>query len=519
MKNAISYVRISTADQSTYSLDYQEAAVRKYCVDNSLNLIELFKDNGESSYTFDRPDWKALEKFIRKNKTVEYLIIYDHDRFSRNIVEALMKIKELQDKFGIKVLATTERLDIDISDPSTYIMRAFRYMMAESELMRIKERTRAGMMQAAMSGYHANKAPYGYLNSRTTDGKPMLIEDKAKAHFIREVFRLKIAGNSPEMIRATLNPKGFTLKGNSAIQTVLSNPVYAGFIKVPAYKNRPEYIIKGKHDGIISEDDYWSAQAAPKPYSIQSKDEVPLRGVLKCWCGKPVTAGNSKGRKKYYWYYLCQEHKGNMPAQKLHEQLNQILEHISLRPDEIAWFKERFVYQIGEMMQDRSNQIGISQTDLNTIKKKITTTEERYLSNQDISPETFNKIMAEMKVKKINIEKNLSMLSSTTKNYMVLLDTILPKLSNLNAAYEAMTLQTKQKFLKLFFGENLIWGNGSYRTEYLHPFIDLKALLLKENGLLIKQQPIRKIGQKAMSTPIESFIEPLIQFADLFKVG
>src|SRR5438128_8719750 len=102
--NAIGYCRISIADQSRYSMEGQERAIEQYCTTNDLTLLNIFKDDGESSYSFDRPDFNALEKFIRKNKSVDYLIIYDYDRLSRNLAEALLKIKELHEKFSIKVL-------------------------------------------------------------------------------------------------------------------------------------------------------------------------------------------------------------------------------------------------------------------------------------------------------------------------------------------------------------------------------------------------------------------------------
>jgi hypothetical protein len=43
----------------------------------------------------------------------------------------------------------------------------------------------------------------------------------------------------------------FTIKGNSAIQKVLSNYVYAGLIKVPADKKRPDRYVKAIHLPIV----------------------------------------------------------------------------------------------------------------------------------------------------------------------------------------------------------------------------------------------------------------------------
>lgn len=64
---------------------------------NNVNVVEMFIDYGKKSYTFDRPDYIALEKFIKKHKNhVQYLVVLDHDRFSRNLPEALMKIEQLE---------------------------------------------------------------------------------------------------------------------------------------------------------------------------------------------------------------------------------------------------------------------------------------------------------------------------------------------------------------------------------------------------------------------------------------
>lgn len=93
--NAVGYLRLSTKDQSR-SLEYQESIIRDYCKNNSLNILEFFQDNGQGSYTFDRPDYIALENFIKKHKgKCQYLVVLDHDRFSRNLPAALIKIAEL----------------------------------------------------------------------------------------------------------------------------------------------------------------------------------------------------------------------------------------------------------------------------------------------------------------------------------------------------------------------------------------------------------------------------------------
>ncbi|WP_431844483.1 recombinase family protein [Pedobacter superstes] len=40
-------MRLSSKDQSK-SLEYQESSIREYCKRNKLNVLGVFKDNGES---------------------------------------------------------------------------------------------------------------------------------------------------------------------------------------------------------------------------------------------------------------------------------------------------------------------------------------------------------------------------------------------------------------------------------------------------------------------------------------
>lgn len=183
------------------------------------------------------------------------------------------------------------------------MQRAFRYLIANEELLRIRKRTRQGMRHAQETGRYVNRAPFGYLNSKDI---PM--------HIILKDVRAK----------------GFTIKGNSAIQKVLSNCVYAGMIKVPADKKHPDRFVKAIHMPIVSEADFWIAQEMlgnKRPSKAQPEERFPLRGILKCWCGLHMTAGFSKGKRNYYLYYRCIKHTGvNISGITLHDRFRELLD-------------------------------------------------------------------------------------------------------------------------------------------------------------------------------------------------
>jgi site-specific DNA recombinase len=514
--NAIGYLRISVKDQSIYSLEAQERNVRQYCATHDLTLLNVFTDDGESSYTFDRPDWKSLEKFIRKNKAVDYLIIADHDRFSRNLAEALMKIKELHDRYGIRVLATTDNFDSDFTDPSSFMMRAFKYMMAESELHKIRSRTQQGYIQACLKGYYVNKAPWGYVNAKINDN-PSLQIDHEKAFAVKTIFQEYISGSSIEETRKLINSHGFDLKGNSAIQRILTNPTYAGLIKVPAYKDKPETTVLGIHEAIVPEDWYYKAVArltGNQRVLVHSNKEVPLKGVLRGPAGKLMSAGNSKGKSKYYWYYVQQEDHKHLSALKLHAQIGEVLDELSFSPERITLYEKIIGEEIQKHLMSKAELIARTTKALKQTEDKINLAEEKWLM-QPTSKQAYSKVMTALRAQRVELEKRLASLNTSGKQYWKKLNEVLPKLYDIRSLWESLPLYKQQQFLNLVFDNSLTHDGEVYRTPYIHPMFAHNILTLKEKRLLIVEQPSENLGSTPVRTAYGSLFEHFFAICDL----
>jgi site-specific DNA recombinase len=217
--NAIGYLRLSMRDQSRYSLEYQESSINEYCKRNNIELLAVFKDNGQSSYNFDRQNYIALESFIKKHKGgVNYLIVMDHDRFSRNLPEALMKIKSLENRFKIKVVATNESPDLDTNDPDVFLNRAFKYLMTNNELLRIRQRTSRGIRTALEGGRFVNRAPYGYYNQKAEGRKGVILVNEEEVLIIRKVFFDFLLGHPITQIHKNVKSLGYPGISRSAIR-------------------------------------------------------------------------------------------------------------------------------------------------------------------------------------------------------------------------------------------------------------------------------------------------------------
>lgn len=503
--NAIGYMRLSTKDQSK-SLEYQESSIKQYCNRNNLNLIGLFKDNGESSYTFDRPDYRALESYLKNYKgQCNYLIVLDHDRFSRNLPEALMKIGELETKYGVKVLSTNERIDLDTSDPDVFMKRAFDYMMANKELFNIRKRTKQGVRNAKESGRYLGRAPYGYRNIIDGSRKNLIEIHQGEALIVERIFREYIQGIPQYLIYKNVKALGFTRTSKSAIQEILSNCIYAGLIKVPAFQDLPEKYVKSIHLPIIADAEFWLVQnmmnKSKRRTRIQPSENFPLRGILKCWCGKGMTAGYTKGRTNYYLYYRCTEHTNyNLAGGRLHDAIESVLRGLSFSPHQIQFVKETAKALLIEPIKLKKEQHSQKIKKLHELNEKIYKLEER-LMNNEIESSTYQTWFQKFKEEKAVLEYSLNKNKpSKIRDEDELVERLLPSVGNLYEIYEKSNITQKHTLMRGVFKDNLVWGDDMFRTAFIDPTFNDNILKIKQKGLLFNEQPFKVSGMSPIST-------------------
>lgn len=489
---ALGYTRISIADQSVYSLSGQEQRIRDYCQSNNIKLLAVYKDQGESSYTFDRPDFKALEEFIKKNSGITHLIVADYDRFSRNLAEALLKIRELQTKYKISVLSVSDPIGADISDPSAFMLTAFKLLLAENELHGIRKRTKAGIKQATLQGRFANKAPYGYVNSKDDEGKSVIIPSEY-ANNVREIFRLFLLGVTPKEISRQLEIKG---KSNSIINRVLTNRVYIGEVRVSGSTKW----IKGIHAPLVSSQDFWTAQEKlnGKIHVSQPNEEVPLRGALRCFCGKKLTAGKSKGNGGNYWYYFCSEHKNYLPAKKLHEQFDLILQSLSMPQEIIEEVKDKIIEKINNELA--AEDASALKAELKKVIVKIESTEKKFLSTPEMSEKVYRSVVGELRSKERDLHQRINASTANANLYFDTLNKLVPKLYDLKSSFDLLSAPRKRLFIDAWFNNSLSYENGTYRTIDSGGIFSAQMQSAKEKGLIKIDQPLKKIGKNPVSS-------------------
>lgn len=503
---AVGYARLSDKSEQSTSIPSQKKRIAEYCERYGLELLETFVDDGKSGWTFDRPGFRKLEAFCKQKSQVKYLIIVHFDRFSRaDPIDAMVKERYFRDKLKVKVLMISEPIELDTDNPLHQMMRFLQAYQANQERRNIIERTKAGMRFKMLQGQYCGTAPFGYKNFRDENRKPSIIIDESRAAIIRNIFDLFLKGCSYEHIRKIAVKQGFTVQGNSVIQSVLGNPVYAGMISVPAYNDQPQKLVQGKHIAIVPEDIYWKAQARlnPRRFVPQKRDEVPLRGVLRCRaCGKLMTAAPSKSRSgRYYWYYFCNDdRKENYSAIKVHEWLNQVLIAISIRGEYFNKLKEKLSDTISKMINNQTKDLMQVNLNIRTGEQVIEKIEGRYLLG-NVSEETYIKIIGEKRAALAELYTKKELLSMRASDYLGRLDNMLKKASSIRTFYNEMDLVSKQIFIRQVFGNELKLTPEGLRTRFIHPVFEINNKSVNGLPITIQKETPPFEGENASVSP------------------
>lgn len=160
--------------------------------------------------------------------------------------------------------------------------------------------------------------------------------DGDRAAIIRHVYRAFLQGVQIQEIYRQAKNMGLKHTGNSCITKILACHAYGGLIRVRAYKVYPEEIVEGAHEALVDRITWLAAQAKLKrkdrPVQILN-DQMPLRGVLLCHCGRALTGAPSRGRHgAQYYYYKCSTSSkhNNISVKKAHAQLSEIWKYLSI---------------------------------------------------------------------------------------------------------------------------------------------------------------------------------------------
>lgn len=310
MKAAI-YVRVSTDEQAEdgYSLEAQERAGRLYAELRNWDVIAVYKDDGYSGRSDDRPALKQLIKDIALRK-VECVIVHKLDRLARNL-QLMLELINGWDKKGVGFASISEQMDF--STPMGRMVLQILGAVAEWYSNNLAKEVSKGLAEKAEQGRWVGPVSIGY--QKTEIGDLVLSPD---APTIEQIYRLYVSGRYGYAdIADELNAAGLRaldwrtgerrLFGRESIRTILKNHAYAGFV-TSGGKEFP-----GNHPVIISPEVWIQAQGIRQERTVKqgrvsvgvSKETPLLSEIAYCKaCGKRMwshwSGGYGDARRPYY---------------------------------------------------------------------------------------------------------------------------------------------------------------------------------------------------------------------------
>ncbi len=347
---AVIYTRVSSKDQlQGYSLESQEKVCREFAAKHNLEVLKVFREEGESAKTADRTQLRIMMKYCERNRNkIGKLIIYKVDRLARNN-EDYYALKVVFKKYGMAVQSATEPIG---NDPSEKLMEGVLSALAEFDNNVRAQRTGEGMRTRLLNGLWTWSAPVGYRNSKDASGMKIIAPDSKYASIIRMIFEEYTKGLSTfkgiAQKATAMDMRSRHGKKISAqlVMKILRNPLYCGRIEHPNWN----VSVKGKHEPIVSVELFMKAQQMLNGHTSwktprnRANPDFPLRGIRCQSCGGNISGGWTKGRNKLYAYYSCINaecsQRRAITKEDFEKDFTAFLEKMTARPSDLAVARE-----------------------------------------------------------------------------------------------------------------------------------------------------------------------------------
>lgn len=470
-KICLAYLRISSEEQSAFSLQNQREYVKREANTRGYILPDenIFEDDGYSAKTTNRPGLiKMLTLAKTRNSNICALIIYKVDRLSRDTADYL-GIKKILAEKAITIVSCTEPVG---DNPAEAFIETILSAAAQYDNAIKSERVKSSMKLRINSGLPPCKAPPGYLNFTKPDGKRIVVKDPESFELIKTAWhKMESGAYSLKVIAKYLNDNGFKTRRTAngltkqSVNRIFANKTYCGY--AISKKNNLE-VKSDKIPQMISEDTFYKVRSvlmgrtsSPEVYQKQ-RPEFPLKGFLLCsTCLQPMRAGFTKGRNRHYGYYFCQAHaKPSIPVQDVDNSLLKLLRVLTPDPLLRKIFLEDLKRKYNEQFLSHFQQESRIEKDIQDLKEQRTLAARKALTgklSEELAKEVIDQIEIELITKKtIKSESKLAQL-----DIEVLITFMNGFLSDLGKVYlQESSLELKRMFIGSIFVGKLIFKNG-----------------------------------------------------------
>ena len=316
------YVRTSTVRQGEEgtSLETQEEQALLKATELGYQVYDayIWRDMESGAY-MDRTGANLMLQAVR-NREVDMVIVYDHDRLSRNPLD-LLNIQRVFIDAGVRLEFVRGPSD---TSAEGQLMTYFLGYAAQKERLQLIERTMRGKEKTARNGRMPTTGGVGMYGYDYDPALKQRIIKEAEAWVVRMMFQWGLEGISTNRIACMLNEKKIPSKtgklwSQSCVKRILQNLAYTGVQYYGRFRHRkvkggrrevtkkPDseaILVEGFTPQLITPGFFEAVQErlATRPGRWEGKGpRYMMTGFTRCGkCGSPVVGNMLAGGSRYY---------------------------------------------------------------------------------------------------------------------------------------------------------------------------------------------------------------------------
>lgn len=309
--NAVIYARYSSDKQSEQSIEGQLAYNYEYAERNGYTVVNEYIDRALSAKSADKRD--EFLRMIKDSETQSFdaVIVYQLDRFGRNIGDIAHYMRELEQN-GVILVSARENIGRDASGK---LFLGVLMGMAEYYSDELSQKVLRGMnLNADKCLSLGGHCPLGY----SIDKEKRFQLDPENVPVVQKIFKMYATGSTVKEICGHLNAQQIKTSSGSvfnknSLRKLLQNPNYIGTYTGMG-RNVPDAIPR-----IVSNEVFRQVQARMNankkaPARARAREEYLLTTKLFCGYDREMMIGVSgTGKAKVYHYYSCKNVYGKSP--------------------------------------------------------------------------------------------------------------------------------------------------------------------------------------------------------------
>ncbi|MEM6537373.1 MAG: recombinase family protein [Pseudomonadota bacterium] len=481
-QKAVLYCRVSDTKQRKEGngLDSQEHRCRQYATAKGYDVAAVFPDDISGGGDFmKRPGMVALLSFLDAQPNERFVVIFDDlKRYARD-TEFHLKLRREMAMRG----ATRECLNFNFEDsPEGKFFETIAAAQGELEREQNGRQTRQKMRARVEKGYYCFAPVRGYKYVTLEDGGKMLAPDEPNATIMREALegfasgRFQTATEVQRFLNGypSLFRKGCTAIGYQSVFNLLRCPLYAGRMTIKPYGL---HLAPAKHEALVSFATWKKIQDrlegnATAPARKDLSKDFPLRGFVECGCcGHPMTAGWSKGRSRYYGYYICYQ-KGcaqygkSVKKDRIEGEFAALLRSLRPAPKLFTLVRAMFADRWASMNASADDRAEAASTELNALERKIDQLLNRLVATENESViSAYERQIAKLEEKKIVLQEKVGETSTRRAPFNAVFRTACAFIADPQKLWDSGVIEYRRTVLRMAFPQRLAYvRNKGFRT-------------------------------------------------------